>query len=314
MKYRYLNEVLLNWNSEEIQDNSIIKSNDIKKEIDQYFIYRVDDKSSRIRIFNVDDSRVWSEYEKYRDKVYINGKHVELIDGKTIDKFNPGEYRVYIEDIDQVEDTKHMFYDCQQLIKAYIPNSVMSIGISAFSLCSGLTSVSIPNSVTSIRNYAFSGCSGLTSVTIGNSVTSIGEDAFCDCTSLASVTIPNSVTSIGICAFQNCSSLTSVTIGNSVTQIDKYAFVSCISLTSVTIGNSVTSIGNSAFRDCSGLTSVTIPNSVTSIARWAFHNCKNIQTVYVEDINKFKQIDFGNEYANPTYYGAKLIELQNYEI
>ena len=35
MKYKYLNEVLLNWNSEKIQDNSIIKSSDIKEEIEK---------------------------------------------------------------------------------------------------------------------------------------------------------------------------------------------------------------------------------------------------------------------------------------
>ncbi|WP_279168084.1 leucine-rich repeat domain-containing protein, partial [Muribaculum intestinale] len=78
-----------------------------------------------------------------------------------------------------------------------IPNSVTSIGYSAFSGCSGLTSVTIPNSVTSIGERAFSGCSGLTSVTIGNSVTSIGYYAFSGCYGLTSVTIPNSVTSIG---------------------------------------------------------------------------------------------------------------------
>ena len=42
-----------------------------------------------------------------------------------------------------------------------IPNSVTSIGYSAFYNCSGLTSLSIPISVSSIGNYAFYGCSGL---------------------------------------------------------------------------------------------------------------------------------------------------------
>ncbi len=137
-----------------------------------------------------------------------------------------------------------------------IPNSVTSIGYSAFSGCSGLTSVTIPNSVTSIRERAFSGCSGLTSVTIPNSVTSIGERAFSGCSGLTSVTIGNSVTSIGYYAFDGCYGLTSVTIPNSVTTIVQSAFSNCRGLTSVTIGNSVTSIGKYAFSGCSKLTSI----------------------------------------------------------
>ena len=62
-----------------------------------------------------------------------------------------------------------------------IPDSVTSIGQSAFSGCTGLTSITIGNGVTSIGNLAFYGCTGLTSVTIGNGVTSIGEFAFYGC-------------------------------------------------------------------------------------------------------------------------------------
>ncbi len=114
-----------------------------------------------------------------------------------------------------------------------IPNSVTSIGTSAFDGCSGLTSVTIPNSVTSIGNYAFKGCSRLTSVTIPNSVTSIGSGAFFSCSRLTSVTIGNSVTSIGSGAFRDCYGLTSVTIPNSVTSISEEAFRDCKSLKSV---------------------------------------------------------------------------------
>ena len=92
-----------------------------------------------------------------------------------------------------------------------IPNSVTSIGGSAFRNCSGLTSVTIPNSVTSIGDEAFEGCSGLTAVTIPNSVTSIGSEVFRGCSGLTSVTIPNSVTSIGSYAFYGCKNLKQIT-------------------------------------------------------------------------------------------------------
>ena len=91
-----------------------------------------------------------------------------------------------------------------------IPNSVTSIGSSAFCYCSGLTSVTIPNSVTSIGERVFSGCIGMTSVTIPNSVTFIDYEAFEGCSGLTSVTIPNSVTFINYEAFYGCSGLKTV--------------------------------------------------------------------------------------------------------
>ena len=198
--------------------------------------------------------------------------------------------------------------------KTVIPNSVTSIGNSAFRGCSGLTSITIPNSVTSIGDCAFYGCTGLTSITILNSVTSIGNCAFYDCSGLTSVTIPNSVTSIGDQAFYCCSGLTSITVDsgnpvydsrnncnaiihtayneliagcnktvipNSVTSIRSCAFYNCSGLASITIPNSVTSIGFLAFSGCSGLTSVTIPNSVTSIGESAFKYCRGLTSVTI---------------------------------
>ena len=143
-------------------------------------------------------------------------------------------------------------------------------------------SYNIPNSVTSIGDSAFEDCTSLTSITIPNGVTSIGESAFEDCSSLISITIPDSVTEIGSGAFSGCTSLTNITIPDSVTSIGDWAFSGCTSLTSITIPNSVTGIGNVAFQDCSSLTSITIPNSVTSIGNWAFESCTSLTTIDVE--------------------------------
>ena len=137
----------------------------------------------------------------------------------------------------------------------------------------------IPDSVTSIGSSAFEGCTGLTNVTIPDSVTSIDSSAFSDCTSLTSITIPEGVTSIGGYAFCGCSSLTSITIPEGVTSIRYRAFYCCSSLTSITIPNGVTSIGDDVFSGCSSLTSITIPESVTSIGDKAFGSCNSLKVV-----------------------------------
>ena len=81
----------------------------------------------------------------------------------------------------------HLYLNGEEVKDLVIPNSVTSIGVRAFSYCSGLTSVTIGNGVTSIGYWAFDGCSGLTSVTIGNSVTSIGFETFANCSELLDV-------------------------------------------------------------------------------------------------------------------------------
>ena len=173
------------------------------------------------------------------------------------------------------------FWDCDSLTSINIPNSVTTIGKGAFSGCDSLTSINIPNSVTTIGDYAFDDCGSLTSINIPNSVTTIGEGAFLRCNYLTNINIPNSVTTIGKCAFYDCKSLTSINIPNGVTTIGKGAFAWCKSLTSINIPNSVTTIGDEAFRYCASLTNINIPNSVTTIENWAFGGCASLTNINI---------------------------------
>ncbi len=56
-----------------------------------------------------------------------------------------------------------------------------------------MTSVTIPNSVTSIGGSAFLGCTGLTSVTIGENVEKIGNRAFYNCSKLSTINSLNPI-------------------------------------------------------------------------------------------------------------------------
>lgn len=143
-----------------------------------------------------------------------------------------------------------------------IPNTVKSIGDSAFYGCTGLKNITIPDSVTSIGYGAFSSCTGLTNITLPDSLTHINFRTFGDCTALEGIKIPDSVTSIGEGAFYNCSGLTSIIIPDSVTHIGEYAFSGCRGLTNITIPDSVTSIGEYAFRNCSKLQDIIFKGTI----------------------------------------------------
>jgi uncharacterized repeat protein (TIGR02543 family) len=159
------------------------------------------------------------------------------------------------------------FRDGVGLVEVILPNTLNSIGVSAFIDCTNLESVTFPNNInfTSIGNAAFQGCESLTSVTIPNSVTTLGNNAFDGCKSLTSIIIPAKVTSIGALAFRGCTGLTSITIENGVQGIGNSAFSGCTSLTSVIIPTSVTSIGTTAFGGCTYLASVTFERADTNI-------------------------------------------------
>ena len=184
------------------------------------------------------------------------------------------------------------FYSCKSdLISVVIPNTVVSIGKSAFWNSLGITNIDIPNSVKIIEEYAFSSCSNLTTVNLGNSLESIGDDCFAYCENLSSIILPNSVNSLG-----------------------KNTFYRCHELTSVVMPNSISIIRSGTFRECYKLASINIPSTIKEIEETAFSYCHNLSEVYITDLEAWFRIPFVDQrasndqrgHSNPLQYAQHL--------
>ncbi len=216
----------------------------------------------------------------------------------------------------EVQSLPNNFVKESKICEVNIPNSVISIGSSAFQQCYYLERMNISNSVTTIGSSAFAECYGLTNVEIPNSVITIGGAAFASCCYITTLSIGNSVTTIGSKAFFECYSLRSIDIPNSVTTIGDGAFANCYSMSGVTIGNSVTSIGGAAFADCKRIEEINIPSSVTQISSGAFRGCENLSKVHITSLEAWCSISFdypssmSENYrdgtSNPLYYAHHL--------
>ena len=169
------------------------------------------------------------------------------------------------------------FYNCTGLAEIVIPDTVKTVGASAFEGCKNLTSADLGKGVTTIGNSAFFGCSKLEAIAIPDSVTAMGVYAFSGCTGLTTVTMGEGLTTIGNSTFSGCTGLTDLTIGKNVATIDVFAFSGCESLKDIAIPGNVTTIGKFAFYNCTGLESAQIPVSVAAIGNNAFSGCNELK-------------------------------------
>ena len=204
----------------------------------------------------------------------------------------------------------YSFYKCKELNSPQIPNSVLTIGDSAFYMVPNIvysgSASGCPWGALSVNGYyedglfytsmakdtLVSALGTLVSVSIPNTVVSILPNAFNGCVALRYLTIGQSVRNIGNNAFSGCTSLDSITIGSSVKNIGGYAFSGCTRLSNVNVPDSVEIIGEYAFNACSSLTTLTIGSSVKNIGGYAFSGCTRLSNVNVPD-----SVEIIGEYA-----------------
>ncbi|MBR5266443.1 MAG: leucine-rich repeat domain-containing protein, partial [Clostridia bacterium] len=162
--------------------------------------------------------------------------------------------------------------------KFIIPESVKTIGFSAFSNCESITEVVLHNGITEIEAVAFSRCSKLEKIDLPESLTTIGQDAFHECNLIREVYIPASVSAIGESGND--------VFGKGVEAITvdprnkKYTTIDGMLYTmkgknlqycpegkkgEINLPDKLTNINGAAFSGCSMITAVNIPQSVKKI-------------------------------------------------
>ncbi len=185
--------------------------------------------------------------------------------------------------------------------KSTIPNTVTTIGGSAFAGQSKITAINIPASVKSIGNRVFDECPNIETVVVDANNTVYDSRNNCNAIietatnklvlGCQNTVIPNTVTELGFYSFGSVTGLTEITIPNSVTVLGESAFSSCHALTSITLPNSIVSIKKNAFAYCVNLQSITLPSSLKYIGANTFGRCEKITEIVFVDSTGWKIYD-----------------------
>ena len=212
--------------------------------------------------------------------------------------------------------SKSAFAGVESITKVIIPETITSIGTSAFSLCKNLSEIvwkdgksnlqtigsmafsttpirefTIPATVTKIGGGAFYYCESLNDLKLeeGNTAYKIVDGGLytADGTTLlqyalgtgkTSFTVLNTVKTLGYGAFAYNTSLKEIIFeeGSSITTIPTNAVSFILTLESINIPQTVTSIEERAFYNCKKLKALDVPSAVSYIGPYAFHGCNEL--------------------------------------
>ncbi|MBQ4583153.1 MAG: leucine-rich repeat protein [Oscillospiraceae bacterium] len=235
----------------------------------------------------------------------------------------------------------YAFTEIPYMLVVSLPESLQSVGVSAFQSCSRLegvfitdlaawcgidfgnldanpllnkatiyldeqpvTELVIPDGVAEIKPYAFAGAN-LSSVTFADPTVDIGAYAFAY-SPMKSITLPEGMTSLGESAFAY-SALESVTLPSTLSVIPAYAFIET-KLQSLVLPEGVAEVGKEAFYLCAALAEITVPSTLKKAGSVAFYrysrNGQIVRKVYISDLAAWCKIDIeggGSPIGNEAY-------------
>ena len=183
-----------------------------------------------------------------------------------------------------------------------------------------ITSITLPDTVKTIGSSAFENCTVLASITLPEGLEKINSNAFANCTALTEITIPEATT-VDVDAFNGCSDALTIrgytystaedcaiekgfqfeslgvakdrshyyqyTVEDGKATITKYTGRETEITIPATLGGApVTEIGYGAFRG-KPIRSITIPDTVTEIGFDAFADCESLSEIMLPDGLKY---------------------------
>ncbi len=236
----------------------------MEEEVANYFIFTLNDdkKSYTIGVFDEEDKRKAMEYcnetqQEMTECTVWPEEIQEVIDAIGKELIIPSGYKGL--PVTHIQECGFMLCDFESCT---IPNTIISIGMGAFSRCRNLKSFTLPKSVEEIGGWAFSYCYSLKNLEITESVTMVGDYPFADCEQ-----------------FEYNEYNGGFYIGNKENPYIALVKTTWEEFPSYVIPSGTKTIACLAFEGCSTLERLEIPASVTSINGWALVGCTNLSTI-----------------------------------
>ena len=219
---------------------------------------------------------------------YTHTPEVTVIEVTASEQTIPYEYTVSDE---EVTITKYLGSDETVNVPAEIDGKpVVAMAIGAFAKNEVIKTVVLPDSIKTIGQSAFAGCANLERINVEN-VTSFGPYAFFECAALKNVEFNDTIETLPVYLFSECSSLESVKLPKALKALSNHLFDACENLKSVDIPSEVTLIDRSAFENA-GIETIVIPDSVKEIGDYAFENAPLTSVSFGKNVEKFGSLVF----------------------
>lgn len=153
------------------------------------------------------------------------------------------------------------------------------IGRSAFWNCCNLEKIVIPESIKIIYNYAFKDCEKLKEVTFSDSLDYIGSNAFLDCKNLNKINCNGIIENAGVGVFVRCP-----ISDKNFFYLGKNLITAFVETTDYTVKQGTKAILSEAFYS-ETLETIYIPASVKIIDSTAFDYVSSLKNIYVDSAN-----------------------------